>query len=157
MSALKLGQRLAIDGKSALTKYELPSDHLLTHGVVVGMTGSGKTGLVTVIIEEALQAGVPVLAIDVKGDLPNLLLSFDSFDADAMTPWVEAEPGDEDGIADPPIVRAALDKRRAGLGAAGIGEGELGDFAPGGERGGVEWPPGGLKLAGGERQASRRR
>jgi polynucleotide 5'-kinase involved in rRNA processing len=32
---------------------------LLTHGVVVGMTGSGKTGLVTVLAEEALRAKVP--------------------------------------------------------------------------------------------------
>ena len=39
MSDLKLGQRLAIDGKSALSADELPSHHLLTHGVVVGMTG----------------------------------------------------------------------------------------------------------------------
>jgi DNA helicase HerA-like ATPase len=40
------------------------------------VTGSGKTGLVTVLTEEALRAGVPVLVIDVKGDLPNLLLAF---------------------------------------------------------------------------------
>jgi hypothetical protein len=39
----------------------------------VGMTGSGKTGLVTVMIEEAARAGVPTVVIDVKGDLPNLL------------------------------------------------------------------------------------
>ena len=31
------------------------------------MTGSGKTGLVTVLAEEALRGGIPVLAIDVKG------------------------------------------------------------------------------------------
>ena len=33
------------------------------------MTGSGKSGLVTVLIEEALSAGVPTIIIDVKGDL----------------------------------------------------------------------------------------
>jgi hypothetical protein len=129
MSTLKLGHRLAITGKSAATDYELPSHHLLTHGVVVGMTGSGKTGLVTVIVEEALRAGVPVLAIDVKGDLPNLLLSFASFDEAAMTPWVEPAPNDDDGIADPPLVLEAMDKRKAGLASAGIGEHELADFA----------------------------
>ena len=47
----------------------VPAHHLVTHGVVVGMTGSGKTGLVTVMVEEALRVGVPVLMIDVKGDL----------------------------------------------------------------------------------------
>ncbi len=128
MSVLELGLRLTIDGKSP-SAYQLPSDHLLTHGVIVGMTGSGKTGLVTVLIEEALSAGIPVLAIDVKGDLPNLLLSFGSFDPRAMTPWVEAAPGDEDGIADPPLVRDAIEKRRKGLVGAGIGERELAEFA----------------------------
>lgn len=55
---------------------QLPAHHLVTHAVVVGMTGSGKSGLVTVLVEEALSAGIPALVIDVKGDLPNLLLSF---------------------------------------------------------------------------------
>ena len=36
-----------------------PSDRCLTtHGVIVGMTGSGKTGLGVVLVEEALSAGV---------------------------------------------------------------------------------------------------
>jgi len=47
---------------------------------MVGMTGSGETGLVTVLVEEALGAGVPTIVIDVKGDLPNLLLTLPSFD-----------------------------------------------------------------------------
>jgi hypothetical protein len=128
MSVFKLGQRLGIDGKSP-SDYELPPDHLLTHGVIVGMTGSGKTGLVTVLVEEASSAGIPVLAIDIKGDLPNLLLSFGSFDPAEMTPWVEPEPGDEDGIADPPIVADAIAQRRRGLIDAGIDEPELAMFA----------------------------
>ena len=49
---------------------------LTTHGVIVGMTGSGKTGLGLVLIEEALTAGVPCLLIDPKGDLTNLCLTF---------------------------------------------------------------------------------
>ena len=32
---------------------------LTTHGVIVGMTGSGKTGLGIVLVEECLAAGVP--------------------------------------------------------------------------------------------------
>src|SRR3954471_20544729 len=69
----------------------LPAEHLVTHGVVVGMTGSGKTGLVTVLIEEAARAGVPTLVVDVKGDLPNLLLAFPDFEAARFEPWVERE------------------------------------------------------------------
>jgi DNA helicase HerA-like ATPase len=40
----------------------LPAHHLVTHGLVVGMTGSGKTGLLTVLVEETLRAKVPVLS-----------------------------------------------------------------------------------------------
>ncbi|MFZ1685303.1 MAG: DUF87 domain-containing protein, partial [Candidatus Zixiibacteriota bacterium] len=45
----------------------LPSGDFTTHGVIVGMTGSGKTGLGIVLVEEALSAGVPALLIDPKG------------------------------------------------------------------------------------------
>ncbi|MEY4549831.1 MAG: hypothetical protein RL685_6026 [Pseudomonadota bacterium] len=68
---------------------QLPPQHLATHGVVLGMTGSGKTGLLMVMVEEALRSQVPVLMIDVKGDLPNLLLSFPSFQPDLFVPWTE--------------------------------------------------------------------
>jgi DNA helicase HerA-like ATPase len=82
MTKLWLGNSLAVGARDVAAtdaaRFELPSHHLVTHGVVVGMTGSGKTGLVTVLVEEASQAGVPVLVIDVKGDLPNLLLALSS-------------------------------------------------------------------------------
>ena len=64
------------------------SKDLLTHAVCVGMTGSGKTGLGIGLIEEAAIDGVPVLAIDPKGDLSNLLLTFPSMSPDDFAPWV---------------------------------------------------------------------
>jgi hypothetical protein len=66
-----------------------PSKNLTTHAVCIGMTGSGKTGLCLGLLEEAAIDAVPVLAIDPKGDLGNLLLTFPSLDGAALAPWVE--------------------------------------------------------------------
>ncbi len=67
-----------------------PSD-LTTHGVIVGMTGSGKTGLGVAVLEETLLQGVPTLVLDPKGDLGNLLLTFPDLDAESFAPWVEGD------------------------------------------------------------------
>ncbi|HEX2734160.1 MAG TPA: helicase HerA-like domain-containing protein [Polyangiaceae bacterium] len=84
---LNLGAWRTLEGQPGGSPLRIPADHLVTHAVVVGMTGSGKSGLVMVMAEEALRARVPVLMIDVKGDLPNLLLSFADFDARHYTSW----------------------------------------------------------------------
>ncbi len=126
---LNLGESRSIDGRTIHGACELAAHDLLTHAVIVGMTGSGKTGLVIVMIEEALRAGVPVLAIDVKGDLPNLALAFPSLEPGAMAPWVEPAAGDEDGVADPNVVLEAAAKREKGLRAWSIGEEELAEHA----------------------------
>lgn len=55
----------------------LDAKALTTHGFILGMTGSGKTGLCVVLVEELLRAGVPVLAVDSKGDLATLLSPLD--------------------------------------------------------------------------------
>jgi hypothetical protein len=67
------------------------SRDLVTHAVCVGMTGSGKTGLCLGLIEEAAIDGVPVIAIDPKGDLGNLLLTFPRLSADEFRPWVNED------------------------------------------------------------------
>jgi hypothetical protein len=67
------------------------SRDLVTHAVCVGMTGSGKTGLCIAIIEEAALDGVPVIAIDPKGDLTNLLLTFPSLAPQAFRPWINED------------------------------------------------------------------
>jgi hypothetical protein len=65
------------------------SRDLLTHAVILGMTGSGKTGLGITLLEEAAIDGVPVLAIDPKGDLANLLLTFPHLEPSDFAPWVD--------------------------------------------------------------------
>ncbi len=67
----------------------LGTDGFTTHGVIVGMTGSGKTGLGVVLIEEVLRAGVPVIAIDPKGDLTNLRLMFPDLAPADFRPWID--------------------------------------------------------------------
>ena len=62
--------------KTTENKFTYDPGDLTTHGVVTGMTGSGKTGLCITLLEEAALQGIPAIIIDPKGDLTNLLLHF---------------------------------------------------------------------------------
>jgi len=84
-----LGRRR--DAGSSKTTSDLvlyDSKDLVTHALCVGMTGSGKSGLGIALIEEAAIDGVPVIVIDPKGDLTNLLLTFPELRAADFEPWV---------------------------------------------------------------------
>ncbi len=122
---MNLGAWRHLDGREGGPVLRLPAKHLVTHAVVVGMTGSGKTGLLTVMVEEAARAGVPTLVIDVKGDLPNLLLAFPDFEAKRLEPWLETDPlsADPEGLSRQATALAA--ERQAALQEWGIGEPEL--------------------------------
>jgi hypothetical protein len=74
------------------------SKDLVTHGVCVGMTGSGKTGLCLSILEEAALDGVPVIAVDPKGDLGNLLLTFPNLAPEDFRPWVNEDDARRKGV-----------------------------------------------------------
>jgi hypothetical protein len=67
----------------------LDPDDLTTHAVIVGMTGSGKTGLGIVLLEEALEKGIPALILDPKGDMGNLALTFPDLSAASFRPWID--------------------------------------------------------------------
>ncbi|MCC6984089.1 MAG: ATP-binding protein [Bauldia sp.] len=67
------------------------SKDLVTHAVCVGMTGSGKTGLCVSLIEEAAIDGIPTIAIDPKGDLANLLLTFPDLLPGDFRPWINED------------------------------------------------------------------
>ncbi len=72
-----LGRRYDVDAQSLTPEpFLYDAADLTTHGVIVGMTGSGKTGLGIGLIEEAAMDRIPVIAVDPKGDLGNLLLTF---------------------------------------------------------------------------------
>jgi len=67
-----------------------PAD-LTTHAVVVGMTGSGKTGLCIDLLEEAVLNNIPALMIDPKGDITNTLLHFPNLLPQDFQPWVNPD------------------------------------------------------------------
>src|SRR5512136_2339654 len=75
------------------------SRDLVTHAVVVGMTGSGKTGLCIDLIEEAAIDNVPSILIDPKGDLTNLLLTFPQLRAEDFAPWVNPDDASRKGLS----------------------------------------------------------
>lgn len=81
MSALYLGK--TNDGR----RLELDPRTLTTHAAIIGMTGSGKTGLAIALLEEAALSGVSAIAIDPKGDLANLLLTFPNLSQSEFAPW----------------------------------------------------------------------
>lgn len=124
-----LGSWRSLDGKRGGNPLRLPANHLVTHGAIVGMTGSGKTGLLTVFIEEAIRNHIPTLVVDVKGDLPNLLLAFPSFEPEAFLPWIEPNAAGGEPSSPLEIARKLAEGRRAALETWGIGQTELASFA----------------------------
>ena len=93
-------------------RVQLKPSRLTTHGVIVGMTGSGKTGLGLVLLEELAQKGVPIIAIDPKGDLANLGLLFPDYDKESFGKWVE----------DPLEAEQTAARWKSGVGKAGLSD-----------------------------------
>ncbi|MEP7224562.1 MAG: helicase HerA-like domain-containing protein, partial [Actinomycetota bacterium] len=108
-------------GKSGADEVIVGSSDLTTHGVVVGMTGSGKTGLAVVLIEEALLTGIPVLCIDPKGDLGNLALTFPDLAPASFEPWVDPAQARSEGATSAQLAEKTATAWREGLAAQGIG------------------------------------
>jgi hypothetical protein len=102
------------------------SRDLTTHAVCVGMTGSGKTGLCLGVIEEAALDHVPVLAIDPKGDLPNLLLTFPDLAPADFEPWVSAEDAARAGVTVAALAAREAEKWRRGLTESGQDDARIG-------------------------------
>jgi uncharacterized protein DUF87 len=116
-----LGNELDATGSPGPNRLVVGSGDLTTHGVIVGMTGSGKTGLGVVLVEEALLAGIPVLAIDPKGDLGNLALVFPDLAPESFRPWVSEAEAQAEGLSVEDYARRTATVWREGLEAQGVG------------------------------------
>ena len=91
------------------------SKDLVTHGVVLGMTGSGKTGLCLALLEEAAMDNIPAIIIDPKGDIANLMLMFPDLDAKSFRPWINEDDAAKKGISPDDFAAQTAQMWKSGL------------------------------------------
>ncbi|WP_367870749.1 ATP-binding protein [Luteolibacter sp. Populi] len=117
-----LGREYDPETKSAdggLILYD--SKDLVTHGVVLGMTGSGKTGLCLALLEEAAMDNIPAIVIDPKGDISNLLLAFPNLSATDFRPWINEDDATKKGVSPDDFAASTAELWKKGLADWGQG------------------------------------
>src|SRR5689334_18005605 len=119
---MQLGFRLdPATGKAGSDRLTVDSGDLTTHGAIVGMTGSGKTGLAIVMLEEALLNGIPCLILDPKGDMGNLLLTFPDLTPEEFRPWVNEDDARSENLSVDDYAAKTATVWKEGLQAQGLG------------------------------------
>jgi hypothetical protein len=120
LGAFYLGKRYDTDaGKLTEELVLYDSKDLTTHAVIIGMTGSGKTGLGIGMLEEAALDHIPVIAIDPKGDMGNLLLTFPKLAAEDFRPWINPRAATDKGQTPDQFAAAQAALWKKGLGEWG--------------------------------------
>lgn len=98
----------------------LKASTLTTHGVIFGMTGSGKTGLGVNMLEEALLSNIPTLILDPKGDMGNIMLNFPDSSPEDLEPWMDEAKARRKGKTIAKLAAKESEDRRAELAAHDI-------------------------------------
>ncbi|MBX9678707.1 MAG: hypothetical protein K2X38_08070 [Gemmataceae bacterium] len=112
-----LGKEFEPEAKTLKKDYLLyDSKDLVTHGVVVGMTGSGKTGLCLSILEEAAIDNIPAIVVDPKGDLANLMLLFPELRGSDFLKWVNTDDARKRGLSPEDFAKEQAEQWKKGLG-----------------------------------------
>ena len=116
LGAFYVGKRVDTDTNTLTDDLVLyDSKDLTTHAVIIGMTGSGKTGLGIGMLEEAAMDHIPVIAIDPKGDLGNILLTFPNLAASDFRPWINSSQASNSGQTDDEFAKAQAALWKKGL------------------------------------------
>jgi hypothetical protein len=124
--SLYLGRQYDSRKKKTLDEPVLyESRDLTTHGICVGMTGSGKTGLCIDLLEEATLEGIPAIVIDPKGDMTNLLLTFPELRPDDFRPWINPDDARRKGLSPDEYAQKTASTWAKGLEESGIGSERL--------------------------------
>jgi hypothetical protein len=111
-----LGKQYDLEAKKmedSLVLYK--SKDLTTHAMIIGMTGSGKTGLGISMIEEAALDNIPVIAIDPKGDMGNLALTFPNLQKEDFLPWINLSEAQNKGLSKEDYARTQAELWKNGL------------------------------------------
>ena len=121
LGAFYLGREYDLAKKEVGGPLLYDSKDLVTHGICVGMTGSGKTGLCIGLLEEAALDGIPSLIIDPKGDMVDLLLNFPELRPEDFLPWVNQEEAAKQGLETAEFAKQQAEAWRKGLADWGQG------------------------------------
>ncbi len=118
----------AVSGERTESLQEYDPGDLTTHGVIVGMTGSGKTGLGIIYLEEALRAGIPTLILDPKGDMTNLLLTFPDLAPADFEPWIDPGEARAEGKSAADLAQEKASLWQNGLAGWDLGGSDIADL-----------------------------